>query len=108
MLRDPFVKATSRGTNEQTIKISPFVDAQEKAFPAERVVGYGTRCKSATGRLSSPWEPGVTREESMRKLTRRAAVQAVTPTLAERFAISLLSPAQVVFIAGNTKSMNPV
>ena len=107
MFRNAFVEATSWETNEHAIKISPFVDAQEKAFPAEWVPGYAKRRKSATSRLTSAREPGLTWTESMGERTEGAAVHTMTPASAETFTRILLSPAQVILIAGNTKGMNP-
>ena len=107
MFRNAFVEAASWKTNEHTMKISPFVDAQEKAFPAERVFGYAKRGKSATSRLPPAREPTLTWTESMGERTRGAAVHTITPASAETFTRILLSPARVILIAGNAKGMNP-
>ena len=107
MFRNAVVEAASWKTNEHTMKISPFVDAQEKAFPAERGFGYTKRGKSATSRLTPAREPRLTWTESMGERTARAAVETVTPASAETFMRVLLSPAQMILIASNAKGMNP-
>ena len=107
MFRNEVVEVTPWKTNAQAMKISPFVDAQEKAFPAEWVLGYAKRRKSATSRLTPAREPRLTWTESMGERTARAAVETVTPASAETFMRVLLSPAQMILIASNAKGMNP-